>query len=123
MELYGHHRKILALESNHVFLIDPKDQLFDWIEKLLALLAGEETPFIVDDMVSDKNLDKRRRSLLDLAISGRHRKQSIWLLTQSYTALPKNLRRQKSLSLLKSKYTHSEAVLLTEPGPYRFLTR
>ena len=27
-------------------------------------------------------------------ISGRHKKHSLWLLTQSYTAVPKNIRRQ-----------------------------
>jgi len=59
------------------------------------MFSGEETLFIVDDLIADKTLDKKRQPLLDLAISGRHRKHSLWLLTQSYTAIPKNLRRQK----------------------------
>jgi len=59
------------------------------------MLSGEETLFIVDDVIADETLDKKRQSLLDLAISGRHRKHSLWLLTQSYMAIPKNLRRQK----------------------------
>ena len=33
-------------------------------------------------------------SLLELAISGRHKNHYLWLLTQSYTAIPKNLGRQ-----------------------------
>ena len=53
--------------------------------------------FIIDDMITDETLDKRRQSLLELAISGRHRQHSLWLLTQSYMALPKNLRRQIQL--------------------------
>jgi len=65
------------------------------IEKLSKMLSGEEILFIVDDVIADETLDKKRQSLLDLAISGRHRKHSLWLLTQSYTAIPKNLRRQK----------------------------
>ena len=32
--------------------------------------------------------------MLELAISGRHRDHYLWLLTQSYTAIPKDLRRQ-----------------------------
>ena len=36
----------------------------------------------------------KRQSLLELAISGRHRDHYLWLLTQSYSAMPKNLRRQ-----------------------------
>ena len=38
-----------------------------------------------------------RQPLLELAISGRHKKHSLWLLTQSYTAVPQNLRRQKKM--------------------------
>ena len=46
-------------------------------------------------MIADETLDMKRQPLLDLAISGRHRNHSLWLLTQSYTAISKNLRRQK----------------------------
>ena len=45
-------------------------------------------------MISDKSLDKRRQPLLELAVAGRHRKHSLWLLTQVYVGIPKNLRRQ-----------------------------
>ena len=69
--------------------------MFEIIEKLSTKFSGEETLFIIDDMIADETLDKRRNPLLELAISGRHRQHSLWLLTQSYTALPKNLRRQK----------------------------
>ena len=51
------------------------------------LLAGSKTLFLIDDIIADETLDKRRHPLLDLAISLR-------LLTQSYTAIPKNIRRQ-----------------------------
>ena len=58
------------------------------------LLAHSETLFIIDDVIADESLDKRRQPLLELAMSGRHRGHYLWLLTQSYTAIPKNLRRQ-----------------------------
>ena len=58
------------------------------------MLAHSETLFIIDDIIADENLDKRRQSLLELAISGRHCDHYLWLLTQSYSAIPKNLRRQ-----------------------------
>ena len=32
--------------------------------------------------------------MLELSISGRHRDRYLWLLTQSYSAAPKNLRRE-----------------------------
>ena len=58
------------------------------------LLAHPETLFTIDDITADESLDKRRQSSLELAISGRHRDHYLWMLTQSYTAIPKNLRRQ-----------------------------
>ena len=82
-------------KDSFVFCIEPKDRLFEWVEKLTELLVNEETLFIVDDMIADETPHKKRQPLLELAISGRHRRHSLWFLTQSYTAIPKNLRRQK----------------------------
>ena len=48
-------------------------------------------------MLTDETLDKRCQPLLELAISGRHRGHSLWLLTQSYTAVPNNIRRQAKM--------------------------
>ena len=52
---------------------------------------------MIDDIIADETLNKRRQPLLELAISGRHRGHSLWLLTQSYTAIPKNIRRQAKM--------------------------
>ena len=82
-------------QDDYVFCIEPRGNLFEIIEKLSSLFSSEETMFIVDDMIADETLDKKRQPLLDLAISGCHRKHSLWLLAQSYTAIPKSLRRQK----------------------------
>ena len=75
-------------------LIEPKEKLYQWIEKLLQLLECLEALFIIDDIIADEGLDKKRQPLLELATSGRHRNHYLWLLTQSYSAIPKNLRRQ-----------------------------
>ena len=75
-------------------LIEPKEKLYQWIEKLLQLLECLEALFIIDDIIADEGLDKKRQPLLELAVSGRHRNHYLWLLTQSYSAIPKNLRRQ-----------------------------
>ena len=83
--------------DDRIFIIEPKDKFFEWIGFLSKLFAGQVTLFIVDDIISDETLDKKRQPLLELAISGRHRGHSLWLLTQSYTAIPKNLRRQKKM--------------------------
>ena len=53
-----------------------------------------EVLFIIVDIIANESLDKKRQLLLELAISGRHGNHYLWLLTQSYSAIPKNLRRQ-----------------------------
>ena len=78
-------------DDDQVWLIEPKDKLYQRIEKLSQLLASSETFFIIDDIVADDCLDKRRQLLLELAISGRYRSHCLWLLTQSNSAIPKNL--------------------------------
>ena len=80
-----------------VILIEPGNSLYGWIEKIGNLLAGSKTLFLIDDIIADETLDKRRQPLLELAISGRHKGHSLWLLTQSYTAVPKNVRRQAKM--------------------------
>ena len=67
------------------------------IEKISNLLAGDKTLFLIDDIIADETLDKRRQPLLELAISGRHSGHSLLLLTQSYTAIPNNIRRQAKM--------------------------
>ena len=49
---------------------------------------------MIDDVIADEALNKRRQPLLGLAVSGRHKGHSLWLLTESYTAVPMNIRRQ-----------------------------
>lgn len=99
-------------KDDYVFLIDPGDQLFEWIKKLTSQLAYEETLFIVDDMIADESLDKKRQPFLKLVVNGRHRKHSLWLLTQSYTALPKNLRRQKKQLFMWYPHERSDMKLV-----------
>ena len=80
-----------------VIPIEPGNNLYYLIEKISNLLAGSVTLFLIDDIIADEALDKRRQPLLELAISGHHRGHSLWLLTQSYTAVPINIRRQAKM--------------------------
>ena len=80
-----------------VIPIEPENRLYYLIEKISNLLAGSTTLFLIDDIIADETLDKCRQPLLELAISGRHRGHSLLLLTQSYTAIPNNIRRQAKM--------------------------
>ena len=80
-----------------VIPIEPGNQLYYLIEKMSNLLAGSTTLILIDDIIADETLDKPHQPLLELAMSGRHRGHSIWLLTQSYTAVLNNIRRQAKM--------------------------
>ena len=67
------------------------------IEKISNLLAGDKILFLIDDIIANETLNKRCQPLLELVISGRYRGHSLWLLTQSYTVVPNNIRRQAKL--------------------------
>ena len=58
------------------------------------MLRFFEVLFIIDDIIANERLDKGRQSLLELSISGRHLGHYLWLLTQSYSTIPKNFKRQ-----------------------------
>ena len=67
------------------------------IEKISNLLVCYKTLFLIDDIIVNETLDKCHQPLLELAISGRHRGHLLWLLTQLYTAVPNNIRRQAKM--------------------------
>ena len=54
------------LRDDFVFCFEPRGNLFEFIEKLSSSLSGEETLFIIDDMIADETLYKRRQPLLEL---------------------------------------------------------
>ena len=80
-----------------VIPIEPSNQLYYLIEKISNLLAGDKTLFLIDDIIADETLNKCHQPLLELVISGTHKGHSLWLLTQSYTAIPNNIRRQAKM--------------------------
>ena len=80
-----------------VIPIKPNNNLYHLIEKISNLLSGSVTLFLIDDIITDETLKKHHQLLLELAISGRHRQHSLWLSTQSYTAVPNNIRRQAKM--------------------------
>ena len=75
-----YHAKEWIKHDDKVWLAEPKDKLYQWIETLSQLLARSETLFIISSMILSlmKGLDKLRQSLLEMAISGRHRTHYLW---------------------------------------------
>ena len=44
-----------------VISIEPGNSLYYWIEKISNLLAGSKTLFLIDDIIADETLNKRRQ--------------------------------------------------------------
>ena len=85
------------------------------------MLRFLEVLFIIDDIIANERLDKRRQPLVKSTISGRHRGHYLWLLTQSYTAIPKNVRKQAKVIFIwypkergDLKAIHEENDVLTD---------
>ena len=71
--------------------------------------------FVVDDMIAEKTLDKTQGALLDIAISGRHRNHSLWMLTQRYKKIPITVRDQlKQLFVWYPKNRHELELIIAE---------
>ena len=58
------------------------------------LLQSLEVLFNINDIIANKDLDKRRQPVLELSIWDRHQGHYFWLLTQSNLGIPKKLREQ-----------------------------
>ena len=84
----------MVQNNDKVWLVDPKDNLYQWIKNFSELLRFLEVLFIIDGIIANKDLDKRRQPLLELSIPGGHQGHYLWLLTQSYKDIPKELREQ-----------------------------
>ena len=85
------------------------------------LLRFLKVLFIIDDIIANKDLDKRRQPLWELSISRRHRDHYLWLLTQSYEGIPKKLREQAKAifvwypkARIDLKMIHNENDVLTD---------
>lgn len=77
-----------------IYVADPGERLHDYLRAFYQLFQGEPTLYIVDDCSATKALTKKKDMLSELAFSGRHAQQSIWILTQKYNSVLKDLREQ-----------------------------
>ena len=79
--------------DSEVYVIDPGERLHDCFRALYQVFQGEPTLYIIDNCSASKALTKKDM-LSELAFSGRHAGASVWVLTQKYNAVLKDLREQ-----------------------------
>ena len=83
-----------------IYFIDPRDRLHDWLRVLFDLCADSPTLYLLDDLAASGTLKKKKDMLSELAFSGRHAKQYVWVLTQKYNAVSEDLREQTKWTAL-----------------------
>ena len=90
----AYHERRWVRADPEVFLLNPGDRLQDYLRAFYSAFAGEPTLYIIDDCSASKALTKKKDMLSELAFSGRHASQSVWVLTQKYNSVLKDLREQ-----------------------------
>ena len=85
-------------KTKNLIIVNP---IYNGEEKLQELLrmffnkyAGHPTLYIIDDCSATKELTKKKDMLSELAFSGRHAEQSVWVVSQRYNSVLKDLREQ-----------------------------
>ena len=75
-------------------MCDTGGKLNEWIKLFKNMLDGYQTLFIIDDCSAEADINKKRDALSELAFSSRHRNHSLWVLTQKYNSISKDVREQ-----------------------------
>ena len=60
-----YHAKEWIGNDDNVCLIDPKYNLYQWIKKMSELLRFLEVLVVIDDIIANESLDKKRQPLLE----------------------------------------------------------
>jgi len=85
--------------ASRFLFIDPRERLHDWLRALFSVAADTPTLYLIDHMAALRAL-RKKKDMSELAFSGRHAKQSLWVLVQKYNAVCKDHREQTKLVAL-----------------------
>ena len=75
-------------------MCDVEGKLNEWIKLFKSVLKGHQTLFIMNDCSAEGKINKKRDDLSELAFSSRHRNHSLWVLTQKYNSVSKDVHEQ-----------------------------
>ena len=87
-------RKWIFDDKNVFIVCDVEGKLNEWIRLFKSALKGYQTLFIIDDGLAEGEINKKRDALSELAFSSHHRNHSLWVLTQEYNSVSKDVREQ-----------------------------
>ena len=89
------YRGFAKLDPNFLSLqpdASDEGELNDLLQLCSTIYDQGKTLFIVDDCSFSKDVKKRSSELIRIACSGRHKGQSLWVLTQQWTSIAKCVR-------------------------------
>ena len=75
-------------------IVNDEEKLQELLRVFFHKYAGSPTLYIIDDCSATKELTKKKDMLSELAFSGRHAEQSVWVISQRYNSVLKDLREQ-----------------------------
>ena len=87
-------RKWIFDDKNVFIVCDVEGKLNEWIKLFKDVLKGHQTLFIINDCSAEGEINKKRDALSELAFSGHHRNHSLWVLTQKYNSVSKDVREE-----------------------------
>ena len=105
-----------------VYVLDPGEHVHNYLRAFYLVFKGEPTLFIINDCSATKALTKKKDMLSELAFSGRHADISVWVLTQKYNSVLKDLREQTrwvALFHCKDRYSFEDCLLENDVIPTR----
>ena len=89
-----HHQRPWIWADPEVYVVVPGEHLHDYLRAFYLVFQGEPILYVIDDCSATKAMTKKKDMLSELAFSGRHAKQCVWVLTQKYNSVLKDLREQ-----------------------------
>ena len=99
--------------ASRFLFIDSGERLHNWLRALFGVASDTPTLYLIDDMAASKALTKKKDMLTELAFSGRHAMQSLWVLVQKYNAVCNDLGEQTKWVALfhcKDRFSFAEAL-------------
>ena len=84
-------RKWIFDDKNVFIVCDLQGKLNEWIKLFKNALKGHQTLFTINDCSAEDEINKKRDALSELAFSGHHRNHSLWILTQKYNSVSKDV--------------------------------
>ena len=83
------------LDDKNIFIVcDVDGRLNEWIKLFKNTLKVYQTLFTIDDCSAEGEINKKRDALSELAFSSWQRNHSLWVLTQKYNSVSKDVREQ-----------------------------